>query len=310
MFSPFHGLRPMLVLGLIGGTLASVTSRAESQETSTQERPGLLDRASKYIGITYFTFFDGPGIGEPAGFSPGTNGNPIDTGLGVWTNLSFRFKFSERYALDYQARLQQIVTNNFEFRDQGGRLGVSGTLLKGDDWSLVGALNSDVPGLGQVPTQRTLILNPGLFAQFSYRASGSRWSLFSMVSPRLFFYRDSLAMSDQDEVQGMPAGAKPQMVIQVNPSINYALNDSHGLRLGLTVDYRKNSVGPMQRWFWPVDMGYTLKISQRLNLYPHLRFSTPLDDGLRDRLASSRGRDASPWTHTASVGIWINGTLL
>ncbi len=286
------------------------TAATSAEVSSTSVGKSTLDRVSDYIGITYFSFFDGPGLGEPLGNPPGYNGAPLDTGLGIWTNLSVRLKFSDRYALDYQLRLQQIFTNEAEFRNQGGRLGVSGTLLKGDNWSLTGALNSDLPGVGQIPTQRTLIANPGLFSQFAYRPSGSKWSVFSMVSPRVFIYEDSSAMALQDDASKLPPGAKPQIVLQVNPSINYAFNDRHGVRAGITFDVRKNAIGSFQRWWWPVDLGYTYSFSKRFNLYPHMRFSTPLDNGLRNDLAAAKGASAAPWTHTASVGIWLNGTLL
>jgi len=304
-------LRTLACCWMSSLVLASATPMlALAEEQASTTRSELTDLVSKYFGVTYFTFFDGPGVGEPVGLPPGGNGRPTDTGLGFWTNLSVRFKFSQRYALDYQFRLQQIVTNDFELRDQGGRVGVSGELMRGDDWVLTGAVNSDLPGIGQIPSQRTLIANPGLFSQLSYKPSGSRWSLYSMVSPRVFFYRDRLALSDQDEAQGLSPGAKPQLVLQLNPSLNYAFSDTHGARLGMTFDIRKNSVGPAQRWFWPVDMGYTLSLNKRINLYPHLRFSTPLDNGLRQELAQAKNRTPSPWTHTASVGLWINGTLL
>lgn len=273
------------------------------------ERP-LLEKVGDYVGLTYFSFFDGPGVGEPIGLSPGPNGRPIDTGLGVWTNLSVRLKVTQRLAVDYQFRLQQIFTNEWEFRNQGGRLGVSGTFFKVGDWEFKGALNTDIPGVGQIPTERTLIANPGFFAQLSYRPSGSRWSMFSMVRPRVSFYRSNSAMAVQDEQQNLPAGAKPQIALEFNPSANYAISEKHGLRAGITVDYRKNAIGSFNRWFWPVDLGYTYTYSSWLSFYPHMRFSTPLDNGLRETLASARGRSADPWTHTMSVGLWVHGTIL
>jgi hypothetical protein len=293
------------------GKATAATSPAAAPAASVSELPKsgfekATETISKYVGLTYFTFFDGPGVGEPLGNPPGVLGRPSDSGLNFWTNLSLRGKISDRFAVDYQFRLQQVVTNELEFRDQGGRLGISGTLLKGADWSLTGALNSDIPGVGQIPSQRTLIVNPGLFASFNYRPQGSRWSVFSLVAPRFFFYRDADAMAQQDTAQGLLPGMKPQVALQFQPSINYAFNERHGARLGVMLDVRKQVAwDSFRRWFWPVDVGYTYSFSKRFNLYPHFRFSGPWDNSLRSSLGVN-----VPWTHTASVGLWINGVIL
>ncbi|MBL7714668.1 MAG: hypothetical protein JNL01_04315 [Bdellovibrionales bacterium] len=276
------------------------------------------------FGANYFTFIDGPGFGQPAHLPVSSStGYASDSGISMWTNLSVRYKLTDRIGLDYQFRLQQIFDSTrptepgfITFRDQGGRIGISGTLLKGADWSLSGAFNTDVPGIGQIPQARTQIINPGLFSSFNYRKAGSKWSVFALVSPRVFIYRDADALAPQDVT-----GTKPQILFVANPSINYALSENQGLRAGMTLDIRKNSGQSFQRWFAPVEMGYTYKISKHFTLYPHIRFSTPLDDGLRERVANDQtiakrkktpnaaAFPVMPWTHTASVGLWINGVI-
>jgi hypothetical protein len=282
----------------------------QTNQVNLKEK-GWVDSVSKYVGLTYFSFFNGPGLGEDFFASPNNLGNNSDKGWSMWTNLSVRLKLFENLAIDYQFRLEQILSNDLEWRDQGGRLGISGKLLSGEDWALTGALNTDIPGVGQVPKARTLVLNPGLFANFSYKPKASNWSVFALVAPRFFIYRDALALEAQSLQGGSRPGDKPEISIQLQPSINYAFNDRHGARLGVLLDVRKNAnMDSMRRWFWPVDMGYTYSLSKSFNLYPHVRFSGPWDNGLRDEIAGSRGRRAQPWVHTASVGLWINGTIL
>lgn len=274
-----------------------------------QQRISTWDRVGKYVGFTYFSFFDGPGLAQPFGESPNEMGNRSDIGWTLWTNFSVRLKVSERWAIDYQARIEKVLTNQWEFRDQGGRLGVSGKLLKTREWSWTGAVNTDVPGLGQIPTERTAIVTPGLFTSVSYVPTGSRWSLFMLTTPRFFIYRDSLARAKQDEIQGLRPGTKPEFVLSFNPSINYALNDSQGLRAGVLIDYRKNANwDSVKRWFAPIDIGYTHKFSEKLSIYPHVRGSGPWDDGLRREMAGRR--PVQPWQDSISFGMWLSGTLL
>ena len=290
----------------LGNTGAPTNGATTNGASETSTRPGVLDTVSKYLGATYFTFFDGPGVGEGFGFSPNLLGRAHDAGWTTWTNLSARLKVTENLAIDYQFRLQQVVTNQFEFRSQGGRLGISGTLLKGENWSLTGALNSDIPGVGQITQARTILLNPGLFSSFNYKPKGSRWSVFALVAPRVWFYSDRLAMEEQALKGGAVPGQKPDFIFSIQPSINYAISERSGLRSGITIDIRKNANSPdVVRWFAPVDVGYTYSLNKYFNIYPHLRVSTPLDNGLRRDL-----NRVVPWTHTASLGIWLNGTIL
>ena len=293
---------------------AAVVPASGSELSSSASAPttGKVTGLRKYIGVNYFTFFDGPGVGGEITDSPSELGIASDRGWMLWTNLSVRGKITERFAIDYQARLEQIVSNDFEFRNQGGRLGVSGKLLKGDQWALNGAFNSDIPGVGAIPTGRTLVVNPGLFSTFTYNPRASRWSVFALVTPRYFIYRDPDAMAAQDIIGRLPPGTKPEIVIQMNPSLNYAFNDRQGLRAGIVVDFRKNAnQDSMGRWFAPIDVGYTHEFSKAFSIYPHMRVSGPWDDGIRRQIAGNRRvpTQAEPWTDTLSFGMWLSGTL-
>ncbi len=273
----------------------------------------------RWFGITYFTFFDGPGIGEDFSKTPNNLGNASDRGWSIWTNLSARLKFTDRIALDYQFRLQQIITNEPEFRYQGGRLGVSGTFVKIDDpaftltWT--GAINSDIPGIGgQVNDERRLIMNPGLFTQFSLRPKTSRFSLYALISPRFWLYSDQSAMDRQSLEAGWKPGQKPLVALNFQPSINFDLapelarrGEALTLRTGMTFDVRMNANDSgLRRWFWPVDLGVAYDFSSALSIYPHIRFSGPWDDGLRAELGASR----QAWYDTLSMGLWVSGTIL
>lgn len=295
---------------------AAATASGSASEATIKQSG--FEKFLSGFGANYFTFIDGPGIGLPGNLPVDRNtGKAADSGINLWTNLSVRYKITESIGLDYQFRLQQVFDSTkatepafLTFRDQGGRIGISGTLLKGADWSLSGAFNTDVPGIGQIPTDRTQIINPGLFSSFNYRKSGSKWSVYALVSPRVFIYKDNAALAAQDVT-----GVKPQVIFAATPSINYAISEKSGLRLGTTVDIRKNTGQSFKRWFAPVEMGYTYKINKHFTFYPHIRFSTPLDDGLREEVAATlkaatgKNQVINPWTHTASVGLWINGVI-
>lgn len=306
---PHFKLRPFIPLIYL---LAITTVASANPTGSTSKDISNTGGIGNYLGLNYFTFFDGPGLGTDFSKSPNSLGRASDRGWSLWTNLSVKGKVSSNLGVDLQLRLQQIVTNQFEFRYQGARLGTSGTLLKIERpgyklvWS--GALNSDIPGVGQVTTERKLIVNPGLFSNLTVRPTGSRFSLFALVSPRVWFYSDLDAMDRQSLEGGAVAGQKPQAALSLQPSMNYDLSEKTAVRTGIGIDFRKNAnATSFRRWFMPVDMGITHTINPMLSVYPHVRFSGPWDDGLRRDLGARAGTD---WTDTASVGLWLNGTIL
>lgn len=309
----FSLVRPQASWLLIASLALSAQTAALANTAGTSTKDLSAPKGiGNYLGLNYFTFFDGPGLGTDFSKSPNALGRASDRGWSLWTNLSVKGKVSSNLGVDLQLRLQQIVTNQFEFRYQGARLGTSGTLLKVERpgyklvWS--GALNSDIPGVGQVTTERKLIVNPGLFSNLTVRPTGSRFSLYALVSPRVWFYSDRDAMDRQSLEGGAVAGQKPEAALAMQPSVNYDITEKTAVRTGLGIDIRKNAnADSFRRWFMPVDLGVSHTINSVLSIYPHVRFSGPWDNGLRRDLGARSGTD---WTDTASVGLWLNGTLL
>ncbi len=288
-------------------TPSGSTPTAGSSQASLKKRAGIGD----YVGLNYFTFWSGPGLGADFSKSPNMS-NRRDLDWSLWTNLSVRGKVSSNLALDAQFRLQQFLTNDFKFLYQGIRLGVSGTLLRVERptyklvWS--GAINSEVPGVGQIATERKQLANPGMFSNLTYRPTGSRFSLFALVSPRVWFYSDADAMDAISLKQGSRLGEKPQFVLSASPSINYDLSDKTAIRTGIGLDYRKNmNTSGFRRWFMPMDVGVSHTFNSMLSIYPNVSFSGPWDDGLRQQLGAQPG---TRWTDTIALGMWLNGTIL
>ncbi len=303
----------MVRLGLVGFLMLSAVSWGTTPPSATVEKPPenkTLKWIQRNFGMNYNSFFYGPGLGLPLDLPPGMTGEPSDTGLNFFNLVSVKWRFSERFAFDIQFRNQLVVTNQWEFRHQGQRFGISGQLLKGEDWVLSGAINSDVPLAaiaGQIPSERRLLLNPGMFATFSYNPQGSRWSAFALLAPRVWFYsnRDAVALQD------IPNGGtrnKPEFSIYVNPSINYAVNSKVGVRFGTTIEYSKN-IGwdSARRNYMPFELGVTYDIDPMFSVYTYLLSSTPLDDALRrEQLAPNT---PPHWAQTASINLWLSGTL-
>ena len=299
----------LLTLTLFGFLVVSTQGKSNTPSNVLKESQK-ESWFTKYFGMNYNSFFWGPGLASSFDQPPSMTGEAADSGLNFFNLVSVKYKYSERFALDVQFRNQVVVTNDFEFRHQGQRLGVSGKLLKGEDWVLSGAVNSDVPIsaiAGQIPSERTLLFNPGLFATFSYNPSGSKWSAFALLAPRLWFYSDRNALAMQDKRNG-GTNAKPEYTIFVNPSVNYAVNPKVGLRLGTTLEYSKNIGwdGP-RRNYMPMELGVTYNIDPKFSVYTYMLTSTPLDDGIRRR---QLGTDNPPhWTQTASINVWLSGTI-
>ncbi len=294
----------VLTIG-VGGLARAESSAAESEVV---ESTSGWSRFAENFGVNYNSFFYGPGVGQPLDIPPALSGGPSDVGLNFFNLISAKWKVSDRFAVDIQFRNQLVVTNAFQFRHQGQRFGVSGKFLKGDDWALAGAFNSDlpIPGLmGQIPSERTLLVNPGLFGTFSWAPATSRWSFFALLAPRVWFYRDRLALASQD-VLGAGLRSKPEYTVYVNPSINYAVSDKVGLRLGTTIEYTK-FVGfdSVERNYMPVEFGVEYKLSPLLNIYTYVWASTPLDDDLRRR----QGFGNKSWTDSLAMNVWLSGTL-
>ncbi|MCM0606519.1 MAG: hypothetical protein KA715_10555 [Xanthomonadaceae bacterium] len=275
----------------------SAFSQVPKVETSETK---VISTAPKKWGMSYFSFWDGPGLeGGLQSFTPNDKGKPLDTGLSLTNLISVKYRFSEKYSIDVQNRIQWIQTNSPEVRFQAPRVGISGKFASGQDWSLSGALNTDIPGVGYIVSERTILFNPGLFANFAYTPSGSRWSVFALLTPRVWFYGDRDAVEPQWIAEGLRPGQKPEMVISLTPTVNYAVSDRLGLRAGATLDVRKfveSNWAEWKRWRMPTTAGLTYKFSPELEVYTFV--NTFPFDGPGLSLA------------TSSLGMWISGVIL
>lgn len=249
------------------------------------------------IGANYFSFWEGPSL-EDGQTGKNELGRPLDTGLSLFNLVSLKYRLNDRYNLDLQNRLEWIHTQNPEWRFQGLRLGISGALLKGKDWNLTGAINTDVPELnGRDARARTVLFNPGLFAGLTWNLS-EKWSLYTILSPRVFFYEDNNAVEKEWLLSGRDPGQKPRAILQASPTINYAFNDTIGMRSGLDLQFRQfveSSPTYLRRWPTSWTVGPTVNFSKLLSIYAYVQ-TWPFD-----------GRGVAQ--ETASMGMWLTGTL-
>lgn len=286
-----------------------------------------------YLGMTYFTFFDGPGLAPGRHkINPNQLGRATDDGLGAFNVVSLRYKFHPIWALDFQSRFKLLFNNgtgnpNFSvFRWESPRIGVSGKLMSGEDWILSGAINTDFPSFfpapfsGYTSRARKVLFNPGLFANFRYRAKGSPWSIFAVLSPRYFFYGDRTAAESQMTRGGFVPGNKAELSLSVSPTINYQVSSFFDLSLGTSIDYRKQvlsawnpllgslrSNGSSKAWrlsALPIMFGGTMHINSQLNIFPYIQ-TYPIAG---QRINAKTGEMATLLQSTA-VGMWVNGTL-
>lgn len=258
---------------------------------------GQMARTLENFGMNYFSFWEGPSL-EDGMTGKNELSRPLDTGLSLFNLVSITYKLTDRYNLDIQNRIELIHTQENEWRFQGIRAGISGKLMKGENWSLKGAVNTDVPELnGRDASARTVIFNPGVFAGLSWDIA-PKWSLYTILSPRLFFYRDNQAVEEEWLLAGRSPGEKPRAIIQASPTLNYALNDKFGLRTGLDLQFRQfveSSPGFLKRWPTSWSVGPTFNIHKSLHMYTYVQ-TWPFDGiGLTQE--------------TASLGMWISGIL-
>jgi hypothetical protein len=257
------------------------------------------------LGMTYFTFYDGQSLEDPGFFGGklGKNerGKPINgnDGYSAFNNISLTYKLTETINLDQQTRLEYVHNRDREWRFQGMRIGISGRLLSGKNWSLKGAFNTDIPELnGYTERARTTIFNPGLFAGLNIQLS-EKWSLYSVLTPRIYFYRDDRAVDRQWAVAGRDPGEKRRFELRGSPTVNYQINDKFGIRGGFDiqiVNRIKDDSTELTRFpTTSINLGPTIAINKALNLYVFAR-TFPFD-GLKAR------------KETLSLGAWINGVV-
>ena len=284
------------------GSLILWSSLISAVETEVKEK-SFKDR----LGMGYFFFFDGPNLDRGQDLvtnRTGVTGNPINS----YYIFSFKYKLSEKYNLDFQPGVQHWYTRVHRARFDRTRVGVSGKLWQSGDWTLDGAANSDIPYFGYTANERTLIFSPGLFAGLSYKPTNSRWSIYTLVMPRVWFYADEDAVEPEWLEAKRDPGEKFESIMQFTPTVNYAITDKLGLRSGIGLDYRKwvkDEWTTWRRWDTPITAGVTYIFHKSLTVYAFLQ-SFPLDGGrpgLNEAPLNGFRRDRS------SVGMWISGTI-
>jgi hypothetical protein len=259
-------------------------------------------------GMNYFSFWEGHSLGDGKTAKNWQKGR-LDDGLQLFNLISNTYRLNDRYSVDLQTRLEHIPitfrgdTKNGQptepsWRFQGLRLGISGKLASGEKWSLKGALNTDIPELnGRDARLRKVIFNPGLFAGFNYLLD-DRWSLYAIVSPRIFFYTDDEAIEPEWLVGKNRPGQKPRFLINLDPSINYAVDDKLGWRLGAALSLRQfveSESTYIRRWPTSVSAGPTYVFNKHFNIWTYVQ-AWPFD-GKKTHI------------ETVSWGAWINGII-
>lgn len=340
----------LLALALNGGIVNAVPDTSGNEPTGSNSA-NVNDSNKKsikdYLGMTYFVFFNGPGLlADRMDATPGAFGTASNNGINTFNVLSFRYKLNPDLGIDFQTRSQVFYNARSEwnasdtkrfsdgrprgfqnFRWESPRLGISGMLIKGKEWKLKGALNTDLPHFlpepftGFIAKQRTVLFSPGLFANLTYNPTGSRWSLFSIVSPRFLFYSDRTAVTPDELNSGFKWQNKPELVLEASPTVNYQLTEKVDISVGTRLIYTKqvgsswnpfdatmvsNSVSPS--WVLaplPLTTGVAVKINSALRLYPFIQ-TFPIAS---QRVDARTGAQAG-FLETASIGMWINGTIL
>jgi hypothetical protein len=324
----------MKLLTLLFILFLSFESFAQSTSTITLPESSAL-KFSERIGINYMSFFDGPGImGNDQSVTPNALGKPSEDGLVLMNNMSFKYKLKQDFAIDFQVRFHYVMNNGNDvedfkaFRWQSPRIGISTTFLKTENSKLTGALNTDLPysfpepvGGGYIAEKRTTLATPGLFAKYSYAPVTSRWSVFSLVQPRFYIYKDRHVAEPQLSRSGYAPELKNEFTMSLSPSVNYAFTDRFGTRLGTEFIYKKlvvsdwnpfngttRSADPKSKSWriqpMPVQLGFTYIFSKMFELSTYVQ-GYPVGSQRIDK----NGRQAT-FEDTISAGAWISGIIL
>jgi hypothetical protein len=259
-------------------------------------------------GMNYFSFWEGNSL-DDGKTAKNERGGRLDDGLQLFNLISTTYKLNDRIGLDLQTRIEHIPMTyrgdtkggkdtEPSWRFQGLRIGISGKLAAGEKWSLRGAFNTDIPELnGRDASFRKTILTPGLFSGLNYQID-DRWSVYAILSPRIFFYSDDDAVEPEWAEAKRDPGEKPRAILAASPSINYAINDKTGLRAGLDLSFRQfveSDPTFLKRWPTSASVGPTFIINKHLNIWTYVQ-TWPFD-GKKMHI------------ETTSWGAWINGII-
>jgi hypothetical protein len=306
---------------------------ASGASTSTVQ--GTAAAKPSKFGMSYFVFFNGPGI-DPSRreAAPNQFGRNTDNGINTFNLVSMKYRINDNLAIDLQTRFNVffnratgVPEDSFSnFRWESPRIGISGKLASGDDWSLSGAVNTDFPYFlpspltGYTARQRQVAFNPGLFANFSYNPKGSRWSFGALLTPRFFVYNDFDALEPESRRGAFSGFNKPHVVLALFPTVNYQLAPKTQLTFMSSLDFRKHlgsswnpfdvslkTNGTDSAWrLHPVNvaLGITQDISKNLKIFPYVE-TFPI---AAQRINANTGSMAG-FGETARVGMWMSGAL-
>lgn len=309
----------------------SQSSVAAESTANVQDLTG--KKKSSRFGMNYFSFVSGPGLDpDRRDYPPNELGRPDFTGMNSFNVISLRYKMTDKVALDFQTRTRIVFNNGVESKNfnsfiwEAPRIGISGRLAGGDEWALTGAVNTDFPSFlpspltGYTARERTVMFNPGLFANFRYTPKKSKWSLFAILTPRYFFYSDREALEPEARNAGASGKNKTELGLWMSPTVNYSFTEKSALTFGTSLGYIKqvgSSWNPLNatavgnstsdEWVFealPISVGWTYTVNELLTVYPFIQ-AFPI---AKQRVDAGTGRKAS-FLETASIGMWVSGTL-
>ncbi len=330
----YLGIWPFSSYGQTTHTAVPISeSVAHEFDGPHENKESFTDQIKKIFGITYFTYAFGPGFHpDSREFYPNQLGKPDDDGIYFQNQFSVRYKFSNNIAIDFQNRFKTIFNNykeneNFTpLRWETPRIGISGKFISKNGWDLTGSINTDFPYFfpspfsGYQSKQRQTLFTPGMFAGLKYQPEKSKWSFFSVLSPRYFFYSDRNSAESQYKNAGYMPRNKPELILSLQPTINYSIASSTKITIGTLIDYRKHIIsswnilnasllsnGESPSWRLspiPINFGITHTFNQALTIFP---FIVTYPIAIQRKNAETR-EQASILKATA-FGMWISGTL-
>jgi hypothetical protein len=316
-------------------TTTAIANTAQNQQHFIEEDEDTFKIIRKNLGINYFSTFFGPGLHkDTCNYSPTELGLP-NGGNGLWLQkqVSFKYKFSKNLSFNTTFRFN-VTFNNYSkkgsfkvFRWETPRLGVSTTFIKGKDWLFAGSIDTEMPYFmpdplaGYQARERKALLTPGMSAMLQYEPANSRWSIFSTLDPRYYFYSDNQAVEKEFSKSGRKWYNKPNLTLSFRPTINYLLFPKIKLTIGTVIDYRKQVIskwnpfhlslvanGNSTAWRLnpiPINIGISYEFNKRLTIYPHIS-AFPIN---AQRVNAENG-DRTLFEKTCYFGVWLRGVLL
>lgn len=313
-------------------------AKAPVSQTSTLSTQNPQSSGRSRWGMSYAVFFSGPGLNGVTARNPNHIGMPSDDGLYTSNTVSFRYRVTERWSADLQTRTRLVFNDDRAprpglepfraLRWENPSLGISGDLTKGADWSLKGAVNTDLPYFlgepfaGFTSINRTTVLAPGMFAAFRWSPQDSRWSFFSIVNPRWYIYRDRTAVEPMFIRAGRIPQNKREIDVALRPALNYRATSRVDLSIGSALSYNKQvgsgwnplrvsniQNGPGPEWRFdpiPIQVGTTFNLNKNTRLFSYIQGFPIAEQRIDARGPTPR---TIPFEETLSLGFDLTGSV-